>query len=125
MKYWLQISAGIGPEECCWVVARVADLLEREGIEIGLEVQRLDEVESRINGNLRSALYELAGAQAPEFLETWLGTTLWIGESSYRPGHRRKNWYVAVSSVEVPRVLQWDEGAIELETCLLYTSRCV
>ena len=116
MKCWLQISAGVGPEECCWVVSRVAEVLEREGRALALELRRLNEVTSLVRGNARSVLYEIAGPMSAEFVSGWVGTTLWKGESAYRPGHRRKNWYVAVSSIEVPRLLQWDETALELET---------
>jgi peptide chain release factor len=102
----LQLTANTGPEECCLAVRKVlAQLLrECEGAEVRVEL--LEQVPSEVRGNLRSVLLALEGAQAPTQAARWSGSVQWICPSPYRPGHKRKNWFIGVdvSETDAPDV---------------------
>jgi peptide chain release factor len=55
---------------------------------------------SRVKGNFRSALLVIEGTEAPAFVSSWTGVVQWIWRSTYRPHHKRKNWYVSVKPHE-------------------------
>ncbi|MDR2500432.1 MAG: peptide chain release factor H [Treponema sp.] len=97
---WLSISAGSGPEECARAAALTVrvllrDLQSRPGN--GIAVRLIETAPSRIPGNIRSALLALAGEDAAAYAASWTGVIQWIWKSAYRPGHRRKNWFVSVT----------------------------
>lgn len=101
---WLSLSAGVGPEECGRAAALTLEVLRRE-IEDrrGKITCRIIEIEpSRIKGNIRSALAVVEGDGAAAFAETWTGVILWIWRSAYRPGHKRKNWFVSITQYREP-----------------------
>ena len=96
----LQLTANTGPEECCLAVRKaLAQLLrECEGAEVRAEL--LEHVPSEVPGNFRSVLLALEGAQARALASRWSGSVLWSCPSPYRPGHRRKNWFIGVEVFE-------------------------
>ena len=103
----IQISAGTGPCECEHAVALLLSELERE-LDGALSVVR--GVQSRFNkGDLQSALLEIDDDAVPPDL---LGTIQWVGESPYRPHHKRKNWFVDVSAVPDARTPVLDNSDI-------------
>lgn len=102
MTTWLQISAGYGPEECTWVVARLAAAIVAAAEAAGLTAECVEEVAGSHPGTLRSALIEIA-AGGEGFADEWPGSVLWVGQSPFRPHHRRRNWFVQVVRVEPPR----------------------
>ena len=101
----LSISAGNGPEECAHAAALTVQVLLRE-----LQNRRKESVtarvtaieHSRIQGNIRSALLVLEGPGAAETAASWTGIIQWIWRSAYRPGHKRKNWFVSVKPYSEP-----------------------
>lgn len=99
---WLQISAGVGPAECAWVVARLQQVLVREAETQGLQVRILEAVAGPEPRTLRSVLLSIEGSEALSFARTWMGTVQWIGTSPFRPRHRRKNWFVGVTLLQPP-----------------------
>jgi peptide chain release factor len=46
---------------------------------------------------IRSALLALEGEDAAVFAEAWTGTIQWIWQSTYRPQHKRKNWFIGIT----------------------------
>jgi peptide chain release factor len=92
----LQISANTGPEECCLAVRKALGVLSLEAARLGLRVDVLEQVAGQQAGNLRSVLLALDGDAANELASRWSGSLLWINPSPYRPGHRRKNWFIGV-----------------------------
>jgi peptide chain release factor len=52
---------------------------------------------SAIEGNILSCLLAVEGTGAEDFCVSWAGSIQWIWQSKYRPHHKRKNWFVAVS----------------------------
>ena len=100
---WLNISAGSGPEECAHAAALTLEAFENE-IEGRKKIRmRIIETEaSRIKGNLRSVLIALEGENAKSFADSWTGIIQWIWQSTYRPHHKRKNWFVSAKSFPEP-----------------------
>jgi len=94
----LCISAGRGPAECREAMVAIAAILQREAFARGLSVGR-----EEIRAGASSMLLSLEGDEAESFVHSWEGTVQWIAKSRLRPGHRRKNWFVAVHRMEAPR----------------------
>lgn len=89
----LHISAGKGPKECQWVVAQLAKVFAKEAQAQGLRSELLEP-----SGDVAaSLLLSVSGAQCERFAADRTGTVRWIGDSPFRPRHKRKNWYVGVS----------------------------
>jgi peptide chain release factor len=95
---WLSISAGVGPEECAHVASLTLQMLQKEIEDTHGKVKfRLIDTEpSYEKGNIRSALIALEGDNVMEFTESWIGSIQWIWNSTYRPHHKRKNWFIQV-----------------------------
>jgi peptide chain release factor len=101
-KRRLHISSGRGPAECMWVVARVLKDLIGE-----LKDSKMDgKIIQKTNGNypntVVSATIEFHGNDLNAFIDNWIGSILWIGQSPYRKFHKRKNWFVEVNELVVP-----------------------
>jgi peptide chain release factor len=101
----LHITAGKGPQECCWVVAGLARAFTREAKAAGLECALLDGAEALP----ASVLLRIAGKGSVVFAAQRIGTNQWIGNSPFRPTHKRRNWFVGVSLAPTP------EEMIDLE----------
>ena len=98
----IQITAGKGPAECCWVVAKVLKVLLKEVTEQRLDYTILHQEKGNENGTVQSATLQLSGDQKSmqQFLKDWIGTIQWIGQSTFRKFHKRKNWFVGVFEIE-------------------------
>lgn len=94
---WLQATSGRGPEECCVALAGLLPVIAQEAEQAGLSCSVLDEVASR--HGLSSALLCVEGASAVAFGESWAGTVEWLCNSSLRPTHGRKRWYVGFAVI--------------------------
>ena len=105
MSVHLLLSAGRGPRECAWALARLLRRLEADARQNSTTVVRVEEVPGDRAGTYRSVLLRVTGAGAAEFAASWTGTLCWQGPSPYRTGSGRKNWYVIASrcEVDVPR----------------------
>lgn len=115
MNFFLQITSGRGPEECGWVVARLLQVLARDGEASGLTITEIERIPG-IASTLRSAIVAVEGTGASAFAGSWVGTVLWIGQSPFRPNHKRKNWYVGIEKVEFPEEQKWDLNRVRVET---------
>ncbi|GAA2908748.1 peptide chain release factor-like protein [Actinoplanes cyaneus] len=102
MSTHLLLSAGRGPEECSWAVARLLRRLEAEARTRKVTVDRLEVVAGEQPGTYRSVLLRIS---SPEFAASWTGTLCWQAPSPYRTGPGRKNWYVTAQpcSIGAPR----------------------
>ena len=115
MSLWLQVTSGRGPEECEWVAARVVEKLQKEGEAVGLKVQVLESVRGNRRATIRSALLSIEGENYDSFSGNWQGTIQWIGQSPYRSRHKRKNWFVGVKKLSLPKASFWDEKDLKVE----------
>lgn len=111
----IQITSGRGPAECCWVVAQVLkkflEALKSKRINYKI-IQREKGVE---NMTLQSVTIQLEGKTLDVFLKQWLGTIKWIGTSSFRPQHKRKNWFIGLYELEQKQAFQIHEKDISYQ----------
>ena len=95
----IQITSGRGPAECTWVVAQVLKKVLEEANELQLKAIVLQREAGSENGTVETALVQIEGKKANEFVTSWLGTIQWIGKSTFRKFHQRKNWFVGIFEV--------------------------
>ena len=102
----VQISSGQGPAECELAVAMLYEELRREAGDVRL----VGCTPGKKPGCMSSVVFE-----TDRDLRELEGSVQWICKSPYRPGHRRKNWYVDVSILDqVPRISE--ERMVRFET---------
>lgn len=103
---WLQLTANTGPVECCLGVAKAVPRLLAEADKAGVQAQVIEEVPGPVPGTLRSVLLSLSSedddARASLFSAQWCGSLQWTCESPYRPGHKRKNWFMGGTAFMPP-----------------------
>ena len=102
---WLSVSAGSGPEECAHAASLTVNALLQEIQNLpekNIKGEVIESEPSHIKGNLRSALIALEGNDTEIFIQSWVGIIQWIWKSEYRPGHKRKNWFVSVKPYFTP-----------------------
>jgi peptide chain release factor len=97
MSVILHLSAGQGPEECRWVVWRLVRAFADEAAAEGLTCVPVEP----LAGPESSAFLRIGGrCDATEaFARARTGTIRWVGVSPFRPTHKRRNWFVAVTTI--------------------------
>ncbi|MFF0775880.1 peptide chain release factor H [Nonomuraea wenchangensis] len=118
MSVHLLLSAGRGPQECAWALARLLRRLEVDAKRHGLETHRVDTVSGDRAGTYRSVLVRISGAGVEAFAASWTGTLCWQAPSPYRAGAGRKNWYVTAQpcQVDTPRTT-FREADVDIVAC--------
>jgi peptide chain release factor len=111
----IQITSGQGPAECQWVVARVRHAMRAEGEGAGIRIHDVESMPGEREGCLRSSSLLLEGERCQAFAASWLGTVRWIGESPFRRGHRRRNWFVGVAAFALPERIEWSPDEVRVE----------
>lgn len=96
----IQITAGRGPAECCWVVAQVLKYFLEAAKLHGIAYKIVQKEQGIENMTLQSVTIQLQAKTLDLFLNQWIGTIQWIGVSKFRPQHKRKNWFIALSEIE-------------------------
>lgn len=86
----IQISSGQGPAECELAVCKLFEALKKEYPYI----KEISSHKSRFNNCCSSIMFE-----TEEDLSPLEGTVQWICQSTFRPHHKRKNWFVDVSII--------------------------
>ncbi len=113
---WLQITSGRGPDECCWVVARVVEAITKDASVKGHDCRVLEVASASKPDLFKSALLSVEGQELSEFLSQWQGTIQWIGNSQFRPKHKRKNWFVGVASYKAPEEIDYNNNEFRFES---------
>lgn len=116
MKRLIQITAGRGPEECCYVVAQTLKLMMKECKSLDCYCEVVQREKSDLSGNLRSATLLVETKNAPEILLDWLGTVQWIGQSPFRLQHKRKNWFIGVFEVATDILTNFSLDDVSFQT---------
>ncbi|MBL7710864.1 MAG: peptide chain release factor H [Chitinophagaceae bacterium] len=116
-KIMVQISAGQGPAECCLVVSKVLALLQEDIISKGFGSEMIDCVHGVERGTFRSVILMVRGPGCSAITAQWRGCIQWIAQSPYRPSHKRKNWFVNISTADAQVQSDWSEKDIRFETC--------
>lgn len=116
-KQILQITAGRGPIECCRVVAMVKQKILQDAEKRGIMVEELEDVPGEKTGTYKSVTLVMSGDALTALTQEWCGTVQWIAQSPYRKEHRRKNWFVGVTSFGIPEQLPWNAKEVVIDTC--------
>ncbi|NUW37343.1 peptide chain release factor H [Nonomuraea sp. SMC257] len=118
MSVHLLLSAGRGPQECAWALAKLLHRLEGEAARRNLETHRAHTVPGDRPGTYRSVLVCIAGEGAETFAASWTGTLCWQAPSPYRANTGRKNWYVIAQpcQVDTPRTT-FTEADVDIVAC--------
>ena len=111
----IQITAGRGPAECTWVVAQVLKKVLEEAQANQVEATVLQREAGSENGTVASALLVLKGKNVSEFVDSWTGTIQWIGQSSFRKMHKRKNWFIGVFEMDTLQLKTISEKDIQYQ----------
>ena len=101
-----QISSGQGPAECELGVAKFLEYLQKH-----YTVTVLDYSEGYYADTFRSVRFSSSND-----LYGYLGSIQWVWQSTYRPGHKRKNWFLDFSECPIATVEKFDESKIIFET---------
>ncbi|HYL75362.1 MAG TPA: peptide chain release factor H [Bryobacteraceae bacterium] len=116
-EVWLQITAGQGPSECAWAVVRVLEQIRQEALAATLEFKTIEIEPGPQPGTAQSALISISGdAELEGFAASWRGTVQWIARGPFRPGHKRKNWFVGVDVLEPVDEASFDLTQVRWET---------
>ncbi len=115
MEKIIQITAGRGPAECTWVVAQVLKKVLEEAQEHSLETIVLQRETGSENGTVETATISVKGKNADEFVNSWLGTIQWIGQSQFRKMHKRKNWFIGIFEIEKQKNSEISENDIQYQ----------
>lgn len=113
---WVQVTSGQGPDECCWVTAKVVEAMLEDASRFGCQGKLIDVVVAASPTLFRSALLSFEGAQLTEFLAQWQGTIQWIGKSPFRPHNKRKNWYTGVTVYRSPERIPFNASDLKYES---------
>lgn len=111
----IQITAGRGPAECCWVVAKVLKYFLKEIAQHQIDYTILHQEAGMQNGTVQSVTMQLTGKELPSFLSGWLGTIKWIGTSTFRKHYKRKNWFIGCFEIKDTQTITLDERDIHFQ----------
>ena len=113
----IQITAGTGPTECTWVVAKVLKELLKSATSDQLKYDILNQEKGEENGTVQSATVQLMGDKKTinKFLNEWTGTVQWIGQSTFRKFHKRKNWFVGIFEMEDRKEVELKEHQVKYQ----------
>lgn len=115
MEKIIQITAGRGPAECTWVVAQVLKKVLEEAQELQLEAFLLQRQPGPENGTVETATISIKGKDAMAFVNSWVGTIQWIGQSQFRKMHKRKNWFIGIFEIEQQKSWTISENEIQYQ----------
>ncbi|RZG71719.1 peptide chain release factor H [Acinetobacter wuhouensis] len=105
----VQISAALGPAECELAVKYTLQEMQKEAKNKKIDLEIIESNETKYG---YSSILLNVNDDAKTWLNNWLGTIQWTFQSKIRPNHKRKNWFVGVSLMEVPQQLPTDDTII-------------
>ena len=114
-ELFIQVTAGRGPVECCWVVAqtlkKIVDIAKSQKVDFEI----IHSAPGAEAGTLFSAVIYLKGKFDLSLFSEWEGTIQWIGKSHYRKFHKRKNWFIGANLIAPNRLAKWSEKDFEYQ----------
>lgn len=124
----LQLSAGQGPVECCKAVGLALKWIEKQCRDKGIKLDIVETIATKERDCFKSALLQFDSGQldskkadsekessAKQLAESWQGAMLWVCQSTFRPKHKRKNWFFSGEMYEVNDT-QLDKG-VTFQAC--------
>lgn len=116
-KYYIQITSGRGPVECCRVVVLVMQKIIGQAKSLGFNAEIVEHEDGPQDGCMFSVTLSVASEDLTPFIKEWEGSVLWIAQKNpFRPWHRRKNWFVGVHFFKPMEANKTDERDIVYET---------
>lgn len=115
MKYWLHITSGRGPIECCFFVEKIVPVIKKEAKKENINIEILEAIPFE-NNTLKSVLLSLEGDNIDRFSEKWNGTLQLIWNSKFRTKHKRKNWFISVELIKPIEDNVFSDKEIIIET---------
>ena len=112
----IQITAGHGPLECQWVVAKVLKVFLQEATQKGIDYTIVSREEGDANLTIKSVTVQLKGKELSAFLKNWLGTVCWVGKSTFRKFHQRRNWYIGIFELDQLQRQPFSERDVQFQT---------
>lgn len=116
MEKIIQITSGRGPAECSWVVAQVLKTFIEEAKEKNIKTTMLHRETGIENGTVETATVLLESTNLNDFVNSWVGTIQWIGQSQFRKLHKRKNWFIGIFEMEKSTATEISENDIQYQT---------
>lgn len=115
MKKYVQLTAGRGPVECAKVVALVAKELLKELPNLVI----VDSEQHKLVPDCFMSITFGSDCEIPRsIIDQWEGTVQWHStQNSFRPGHKRSNWFVGVHFIDPLTLPSIRDKDIEYETC--------
>ena len=114
MSYWLQISAGDGPDECGLAVSLLAEHIQKQADKLNSKYQILKVIPGDNKSCFKSVLLSFENS-AEAFLEQWAGTIQWTCPSPFRKNHKRKNWFISVELIKPTVYEDFRDSDIKIE----------
>lgn len=115
MSFWINITSGRGPEECCLFVKNILSVFLNFCIKHNVKTEILTLEKSEKN-NYRSVLISVESDNLELFEKEWIGTFQWIKKSPYRLNHKRKNWFISIDIIKVPEKNNFNTDDIQIES---------
>ena len=116
-KYYIQITSGRGPVECCRVVVLVMQKIIGQAKSLGFNTEIIEHEDGPQDGCMFSATLSVASEDIAPFIKEWEGSVLWVAQKNpFRPWHRRKNWFVGIHFFKPMEYNKTDEHDIVYET---------
>ncbi len=112
----VQFSAAKGPLECCMAVKHAWLRFCQEADVLAVNVTVLEMNEATPSQLPRSILMAVEGKEEAALLAAWQGSILWVCESPFRSQHKRKNWFIGVDVLEMPKELPQGDQVV-FKTC--------
>lgn len=112
----IQISSGRGPKECEWVVTKTLTFLLKKAAEQGIKAKVVANQTGKTSQEILSVTVDLKGKKVSEFIQPWLGSIQWIGQSPFRKYHKRKNWFIGIFEVKEQKLIEFNENQVEYQT---------
>ena len=95
------ITSGHGPAECCWVVAKVLSHFLSALKTFGATTEVIQKQAGSESRTIQSVVIHVEDKpDLDSFLKDWLGTIQWVGKSTFRKHHKRKNWFVGLMELK-------------------------
>ena len=112
----VQITAAQGPAECERAVDIALRAMLRDAAKHGVDLQIVEENATACG--FKSVLLQARGDSVDAWLRQWEGSVQCVFASPFRPGHRRKNWFVGIRRCEVPELdASLDERDLRFQAC--------
>ncbi len=112
----IQFSSGRGPRECEWVVTQTLAFFLKKAAEKEITARVVDSQKGKTSQELLSVTLELKGKKIAEFVQPWLGTVQWIGQSPFRKNHKRKNWFIGIFEIKKQKQIEFNENNVEYQS---------